>query len=178
MLVKSVVACYNKCRKKRPMTASFRMIRYILFITVHWSEWAVISFCLSRVNIRLQRPKTGSRQLLSSRQVAQAKKNRPNSCRFFVLSRKQTGRRVALCGGFVDIDRAEKMPQSGRLNKSVRPSPFRGKDTAAGLLLPRTFQLQYIRRRTKEQTTTLPSVAPVTIKKQARNILLPQIQKG
>jgi len=135
------MTCYNKNRKKRPMTASFRMIRYILFITVHWSEWAVISFCLSRVNIRLQRPKTGSRQLLSSRQVAQAKKNRPNSCRFFVLSRKQTGRRVALCGGFVDIDRAEKMPQSGRLNKSVRPSPFRGKDTAAGLLLPRTFQL-------------------------------------
>ena len=29
MLVKSVVACYNKCRKKRPMTASFR--NYVLF---------------------------------------------------------------------------------------------------------------------------------------------------
>ena len=141
------------------------------------AEWAV-TFLLSLRYTLSQRSIKESRRSQTYRQVAQAKKNRPNSCRFFVLSRKQTGRRVALCGGFVDIDRAEKMPQSGRLNKSVRPSPFRGKDTAAGLLLPRTFQLQYIRRRTKEQTTTLPSVAPVTIKKQARNILLPQIQKG
>ena len=141
-LVKSAAACYNKYRKKRPMTASFQTCSVIFQITAHLAEWAV-TFLLSRECSLWRRPETGSRQLLSSRQVAQAKKNRPNSCRFFVLSRKQTGRRVALCGGFVDIDRAEKMPQSGRLNKSVRPSPFRGKDTAAGLLLPRTFQLQY-----------------------------------
>ena len=119
------------------------------------AEWAV-TFLLSRECSLWRRPETGSRQLLSSRQVAQAKKNRPNSCRFFVLSRKQTGRRVALCGGFVDIDRAEKMPQSGRLNKSVRPSPFRGKDTAAGLLQPRTFQLQYTMSSQQTQTDFRP----------------------
>ena len=80
MLVKSVVACYNKCRKKRPMTASFRIIRYILFITVHWSEWAVISFCLSRVNIRLQRPTTRSHPLPSSHSPPFGGKIPPQDC--------------------------------------------------------------------------------------------------
>ena len=32
-------------------------------------------------------------------------------CRFFVLSRRQTGRRVVLCGGFADEERGEKMRQ-------------------------------------------------------------------
>ena len=142
MLVKSMVACYNKCRKKRPMTASFR--NYVLFFNNRSLRQKLGGYFFVSLRYTLsQRSIKESRRSQTYRQVAQAKKNRPNSCRFFVLSRKQTGRRVALCGGFVDIDRAEKMPQSGRLNKSVRPSPFRGKDTAAGLLLPRTFQVQY-----------------------------------
>jgi hypothetical protein len=32
-------------------------------------------------------------------------------CRFFVLPRRQTGRRVVLCGGFADEERVEKMCQ-------------------------------------------------------------------
>ena len=64
-------------------------------------------------------------------------------------------------GGYFFLFIASKYPVATTNNTIASASvisltPFRGKDTAAGLLLPRTFPLQYIRRGAKEQTTTMP----------------------